>query len=309
MGAKHGLGKKETLLSSDQDQAVIKAEYAADLLYVLTLGLSKISILLLQRRLCVDKKLQRAALGVCCVVAAWIVVGIVALAARCGHDLPWTATNVVQQCINLRTFWIAMLPVDILTELAIIIIPVLMMYPVQIASSKKTVILVAFAFRFALIAASIVRIFYLVDYIPSHNFTFRTINTEILNQVVVSVSITTACIPCLKPFLDVTESGQMAINLRNKTHNNAGSSQNSYAMGSLAYANGRPPTQKKGTRSNKDLPHRADSVSSTAESDKMIINKKMEYVVRYESTGAEGTSIHKGDDNANSIGWARPNDS
>lgn len=45
------------------------------------------------------------------------------------------------------SFWLGIAPVDILTELSMIALPILMMLPVQVVLSKKITILVAFIFR------------------------------------------------------------------------------------------------------------------------------------------------------------------
>jgi hypothetical protein len=153
---------------------------------------------------------KKVALYTIGVVSLWAVAGIIVLAARCGATFPWNITS-TNQCINLRTFWIGMAPVDVLSELVIIVIPILMMIPVQVAVSKKAVIVVAFSFRALVIAATIARLFYIIPIYPARNFTFDTVNAEVMNQIVLSFSITTACIPCLKPFLDAFDSGRMAV--------------------------------------------------------------------------------------------------
>ena len=261
---------------------------------MLTLGLAKLSVLLLLRGICTDKRHRFVTLATCCAVLLWTVGGIVALAARCGTKLPWTATDVPRQCIDMSTFWIAMLPVDVITEVIIVTIPILLVIRLQTALSKKTVIVAAFMFRLALVAASIVRIPYVISYSPSTDFTFRTVNTEILNQVVLSVSIISACVPCLKPFLDVFESGQMAVILRNGTPHSAS---NSYPMRSRGRENGgvSQPVTKAGNFSVSSTHHAmdaADSISSDTRSDEMIINKRMEYTVRYEGVQADSAHIY-----------------
>lgn len=174
------------------------------------LCLAKASVLLLLQRLVVDKRQKKIAVYTVGIVVLWAVAGIVVLAARCGAHLPWNITS-TDQCINLRTFWIGMAPVDILSELVMIMIPVMMMIPVQVAMSKKAVIVVAFLFRLLVVAATIARLFYIQPIYLARNFTFDTVNAEVLDQIVLSFSITTACIPCLKPFLDAFDSGQMAV--------------------------------------------------------------------------------------------------
>lgn len=130
-----------------------------------------------------------------------------------------------------------MAPADILSELVIITIPVLMMIPVQVAVSKKAVIVVAFLFRVFVIAATIVRLFYIQPIYPARNFTFDTVNAEIMNQIVLSFSITTACIPCLKPFLDAFDSGRMAVVVDQGRAGGSHSGSKGYPLRDLSYGN------------------------------------------------------------------------
>lgn len=200
------------------------------------LCLAKVSVLLLLQRLAVDKMHKKIALYTIGVVSLWAVAGIIVLAARCGSTFPWNITS-TNQCINLRTFWIGMAPVDVLSELVTIVIPILMMIPVQVAVSKKAVIVIAFMFRLLVIAATIARLFYIIPIYPARNFTFDTVNAEVMNQIVLSFSITTACIPCLKPFLDAFDSGRMAVMVDNGRIGGSHSGSRSYPLRDLSYGN------------------------------------------------------------------------
>ena len=201
------------------------------------LCLAKVSVLLLLQRLAVDKTHKKIALYTIGVVALWAAAGIIVLAARCGATFPWNITS-TGRCINLRTFWIGMAPVDVLSELVIILIPILMMIPVQVAVSKKAVIIVAFLFRILVVAATIARLFYTIPIYPARNFTFDTVNAEVMNQIVLSFSITTACIPCLKPFLDAFDSGRMAVTVDNNGRiGGSHSGSRSYPLRDLSYGN------------------------------------------------------------------------
>jgi len=71
-----------------------------------------------------------------------------------------------------------MAPADILSELVMIMIRVMMIILVQVAMSKKAVIVVAFLFRLLVISATIARLFYIQ---PIYYFTFDTVNAEVLN--------------------------------------------------------------------------------------------------------------------------------
>lgn len=134
-----------------------------------------------------------------------------------------------------------MAPVDILTDLVIVIVPVMMMVPVQVAMSKKATIVAAFSFRILVIAATIARLFYINPATnTSRDATFDAVNYNILTQVVLSISILTACIPCLKPFLDSFDSGMMGVSFKDRIPGGGSHSQSGnrdYKMRDLAYGN------------------------------------------------------------------------
>jgi len=240
-GEHDGLGKKQNLVTNAQALDVQKAQYASDILYMASLCLAKISILLLLERLAVSRLHKRITLITAGVVGVWAIVGIVVLAAQCGSAVPWASSS--PKCIDIKAFWIGMAVPDILTELVTIIIPVAMMIPVQVAVSKKAVVVAAFIFRILSIIATIVRLLYIHPAtMHSPDYTFNAVNYNIVTQCVLSVCITTACIPCLKPFLDSFDSGFMGISFKNRLPGGSHSQSRNrdFKLGDLAYANAGP---------------------------------------------------------------------
>jgi hypothetical protein len=200
-----------------------------------------VSILLLLERLAVSRLHKRITFATAGVVGVWALVGIVVLAAQCGSSNPWASSS--PKCIDSKAFWIGMAPVDIITELVVVVVPGLMMIPVQVAISKKAVIIAAFIFRVLSIAATITRLFF-IHPVTAHSSdaTFDAVNYNILTQCVLSICITTACIPCLKPFLDGFDSGFMGISFKDRMPggSNSHSHNRDYKLSDLAYANAGP---------------------------------------------------------------------
>src|SRR5271154_123178 len=143
-----------------------------------SLCLAKISILLLLARLSVSRLHKRITYATVGVVGVWAAIGIIVLATQCGLSNPWATSS--PKCINLRAFWIGMAPIDVITELVVIILPVVMLIPVQVAVSKKAVIVAAFIFRPFSIAATVIRLFYIHPAtMHDSNATFDAINYNI----------------------------------------------------------------------------------------------------------------------------------
>ena len=166
---------------------------------------------------------------------------------------------------------------DILTELVVVIIPVLMMIPVQVAVSKKAVIVAAFIFRLMSVAVTIVRLFYIHPAtVHSPDTTFDAVNYNIVTQCVLSICITTACIPCLKPFLDGFDSGFMGISFKDRMPGGSQSHSRNrdYKMNDLAYANaGLRPKGKNDSMAIRSQNYEKDNMSHSDESERDPRNK------------------------------------
>ncbi len=207
-----------------------------------------------------------------------------------------------------------MAPVDVLSELVVVIIPIWMMVPVQVAISKKAVICVAFAFRIPVIAATIARLFYIHPATGSAtDATWIAVSYNIATEVVLCISIMTACIPCLKPFLDGFDSGMMGVSFKDRMPGSSATGSRGYKMRDLAYANTKSnnASMMRSQNNEKDMiieedprhklgvsvevvadgadrspghNHRGDngSVASSSKSDQMIIKKNIQWTVQYE---------------------------
>lgn len=166
------------------------------------------------RRLAADKLYKQGCFYTICYVSVWTMVAVITLALRCGSHAPWNTRLESGACINTKAFWIAIWFFDMLSELVILVLPIFMMKPVRVPLSKKIFVISVFFCRITYVIASIVRLVFLPNSAQSSNFTFEDINPVITTQIVLCVSIVTACIPSLKPLLEAFNSGQMAINVK-----------------------------------------------------------------------------------------------
>jgi hypothetical protein len=113
------------------------------------------------------------------------------------------------------------------------------------------------------------------------------VNTGITTQCVISISIMTACIPCLKPFLDGFDSGMLNISLQKR---GASGLANSYRMRNMILERPLAPRGKNrlgysvtvAASDANSLPQRQGSLSiSSTKSDQMIIKRVQEWTVRH----------------------------
>ncbi|GKZ30158.1 hypothetical protein AbraIFM66950_008017 [Aspergillus brasiliensis] len=132
------------------------------------------------------------------------------------------------QALEKFAFWVAIAPIDITTELVICILPIYIVKPVQVVFGKKVTVVVAFFIRIFVIISTIVRLIFMrhSHLYPSTDMNDATFATIITTECVLCVSVMTACIPCLKPFLDAFDSGMLSVSLNKRI--GGGSNSNSY---------------------------------------------------------------------------------
>ncbi|OJJ72187.1 hypothetical protein ASPBRDRAFT_196296 [Aspergillus brasiliensis CBS 101740] len=226
VGTENGLGKPKSSLNNIEVQTLEKVLYSSDLLYVLALSLAKVSVLQLLKRLTVNKWHKQISFWTSVIVGIWTVPVFFTLAFQCRAPHPWSTSN--GRCIDSFAFWVAIAPIDIITELVICILPIYIVKPVQVVFGKKVTVVVAFFIRIFVIISTIVRLIFMRHShpYPSTDMNDATFATIITTECVLCVSVMTACIPCLKPFLDAFDSGMLSVSLNKRI--GGGSNSNSY---------------------------------------------------------------------------------
>jgi hypothetical protein len=85
----HGLGKHQSRLSEDDIQAWSKFAFAAHILLIVVLALSKISTILLVWKLTPSKSLRRSCAVTAGIVVGWLIFALLSIAFQCGLPNPW----------------------------------------------------------------------------------------------------------------------------------------------------------------------------------------------------------------------------
>ena len=146
------------------------------------------------------------------------------------------------------------------------------------------------------ILATILRLVCLHTAYLSSDFTFSSVNSAITTQCVLSLTIFTACIPCLKPFIDGFDSGMLGVGLHRRAL--AGSSGNRYELGDIKNTKDSSMRSRIGHKEVKGMGYSAAIVAAEREepicrredsgsisctkSDQMIIKRTDQWHVQYE---------------------------
>ncbi|KAL8793917.1 MAG: hypothetical protein Q9195_003536 [Heterodermia aff. obscurata] len=98
---------------------------------------------------------------------------------------------------------------NIISDLGLVCLPVLIIWTLQISVAKKSTIVGCFVPRLSVVAVSIVHLKWLKIVSGGHDPTFDLWLPMLAVQVIQNLSIITACIPYLKPFLESLETGML----------------------------------------------------------------------------------------------------
>ncbi|KAK0620408.1 hypothetical protein B0T14DRAFT_567155 [Immersiella caudata] len=194
-----GLGKAINDVTPDGLVALQKSEYASDIFYLLSIWLTKLSIVYLFIRLSPDRNHKRAARACLALTTVFSFVSVVVTCVRCNYSRPWLFIN--QQCPDMLARWQATAALDIIAEAALFAVAAYMTQGLKTSASKKSIVLIAFSLRFLVTIPILLRLLYLSNEIFSPDPTLDGVMTTICTQIHIAYAIIATTIPCLRPFM------------------------------------------------------------------------------------------------------------
>ncbi|OBT79358.1 hypothetical protein VF21_01912 [Pseudogymnoascus sp. 05NY08] len=200
-----GLGRHEASLLDDEIDMYNKYNYTYQILFIITIVLAKMSLLLFITRLTPNVATIRAGRIMLCLIATWGVATVFGFAFQCSLPQPWNNTSGV--CRNQPALYYAAGIIDIITDIALTILPVVILWGVQIQRRKRAIVMLVFMARMLVCLAEIPRLIYLSRYIGSTDKSWYGANVAIWTQALTHLSIVTACIPSLQHLLASMQSG------------------------------------------------------------------------------------------------------
>ena len=175
---------------------------------VLILMLSKLSYLFIYLRIISTsssgmRPLRLFITALVPLVALWGTGTALAFAFQCALPSPWNQSNTT--CINQNALYYTTGGISILTDILIVAIPAAIVSKIQIQVSERVNIWAIFATRIVVIITTAVWLGELGAYLYSSDPTWYNDIPTIWMQVTVNLAIITACIPLMKPFLDMLQ--------------------------------------------------------------------------------------------------------
>ncbi|KAJ5246258.1 hypothetical protein N7468_001241 [Penicillium chermesinum] len=229
VAANEGLGQHMGKLSSGSRDKMMKAQYAASILFIASMCCSKLAMLFFIRHLSPASLDRRFSLALAIFIGLWTVSGIIAASFECHVPLTWNYIG--GHCYNMVAWWTYLAVTNILSELGIVAQALLVIVRVQADANKKLVLTGVFGLRIvyvlpsnldselskthfvplSVIVAIICQLVYFYQSRSSTDPSWDAWTVTVSTQMVQALSIITSCAPQFKPFLDSLRSSGMAL--------------------------------------------------------------------------------------------------
>ncbi|KAJ5673982.1 Major facilitator superfamily domain general substrate transporter [Penicillium macrosclerotiorum] len=241
---KKGLGLHSYDILPENEEALNKANYVFTVLYNPALMAVKTSILVFYLTLTRNQKVFR-----------WANYVTLAVVNAAGFAL--TMVNVFQcrpvsaafhstvpsyaKCTDIVTLYLSSSPVNIITDLAILFLPMPILTQMRLPKKQKVILIITFSFGFFVAVVDVIRIAFLQQAATSRQLALKSIHIQNLggadfswyvslsfmwSAVEVNVSVICACVPSLKPLV-----ARLVPKLIRDTDDPTSSPLNNYATG------------------------------------------------------------------------------
>ncbi|KAF5866896.1 hypothetical protein ETB97_008701 [Aspergillus alliaceus] len=200
MATANGYGDHYDSLSETSHEGVMKSQYAATILFITSMGFSKLSFIHIFWSVTPFHPDRHITAGLEIITTLWTVAGIFTAAFQCKPPRTWDYLN--GQCINRRAWWNCLCVMNILTDAVVMAHGIFIVARLQMRLKRKIVLTIIFGLHILVIAAIVGQIVYVNETIDSTDQTSGTSLFTISTQVAQCLSIITCCSPQFKPFLD-----------------------------------------------------------------------------------------------------------
>ncbi|EAW07592.1 uncharacterized protein ACLA_023060 [Aspergillus clavatus NRRL 1] len=193
----NGMGRHRGDLSSSAFDAYNKFNYAAQLLFILVLFLSKLSTTNLIGAISPNETIQRWCMTTHVCMGAWAVLAVFALAFQCQPPY-WEYSPT--RCVAEGAIVFPIMIINMILDASLVATSTLMLWHVQMPRVQRLKVSAAFASRAVVIVLGVIQLLYLPKYLRSDDPTFFP-NSKTL-RAIMNCSIITACIPSLYRFIN-----------------------------------------------------------------------------------------------------------
>lgn len=196
----NGSGKHILMLDADQVKAFGKCFFIGTLFFGAGCFALKLSILFFYHRIFAVRKFTMWCIAIGLVSIAWIIAFVVSQFLICRPvECFWDKSNPECKCVNATHigFYVT-LPPDILTNIALLILPIPWLWNLQMHRRKKIAITFIFLLGSFSVIGSIMRVPFLAE-LDYNDISYTIINSAIWIDVELAIGIVSACLPLMRP--------------------------------------------------------------------------------------------------------------
>lgn len=185
------------------------------MLYIANMGLSRISVCLLIKKILPGSVASTSVMVFAGFTVLWTISGVFVTAFPCSLPNPWQF-DATKKCIDIIK-WINYVGItNIVVEILLVAIP-LTVWNLRASAGKRISVSLMFLARLrsvlspliascltdicSVVAAVSAQLYYFNHYVPASDFTFHYWRPVICYQIAQNLSIITANLPCLHPFI------------------------------------------------------------------------------------------------------------
>ncbi|KAH0365854.1 hypothetical protein KCU65_g5849, partial [Aureobasidium melanogenum] len=195
------LGNSSSILRPSHQEILNNSSYTRLVLFFVVIYLAKISLTLFTRRLFYgQEQFNRIICDVMLVVnLVFLVVSILLISIDCHSG--WYFKN-KELCPGLQSRWVTIKTLDVFSELAIVIIPIVLICRILLNPKHKAVIIGTFAARLPVIAFTMLHLYYLdLSLSNTHDRGLAIVQPVVWLQVTLLWSMVTASLPSFRPLV------------------------------------------------------------------------------------------------------------
>lgn len=162
-------------------------------------------------RLTPSHKTLHLCYGFMLTLTLWMLVTVLLLGFQCPPPRPWEfMLRRSERCsVEIAALYYSIGVVDILTDLIIIATPAVVVWNVRISRSQRFTVIGVFSCRLATCICAAQLLSSIPGFASSMDRSWEAVIPQAWRQADQCLSIITACIPCMRPFLASLESGLM----------------------------------------------------------------------------------------------------
>ncbi|KAJ5523591.1 hypothetical protein N7513_013135 [Penicillium frequentans] len=181
-----------------------KCKFSLHMLSVLGLGFTKVSVILLYRRIFRMPIFQRICLGYIVVIIAWTIAFFFACLFQCTPVTPFVEGFYGNKCTNVLVLYNTVSGTDVALDVLIIILPIQPVLSIKMSLRQRLAVLGMFLLGLLAVASSIARLvsFVQCDTVLIEHYndeTYYTSGVFVWTVVELVMAVISACLPTLRP--------------------------------------------------------------------------------------------------------------